>query len=173
MVPVLLQQEFITSNSGTIFCLFFILKIFYLLDEDNNWGLNMSELKKKLDGARPHCLPRALVLINPGNPTGTLNIYLFVITCNNINEDDDDDDDDDDGDDNKISLFIPDIVLVLAHNQVSAFELSFHGVPLIKGCLLYQGVSYIGFLFAGVFFFFLLFLMNSSLYRDVRYLGRR
>ena len=129
LVPVLLQQEFITSNSGIlpqrpqekitfykIFCLFFILKIFYLLDEDNNWGLNMSELKKKLDGARPHCLPRALVLINPGNPTGTLNVYLFVITCNNINEDEDDDDGDGDGDgdgnDNKISLFIPDIVFI-------------------------------------------------------------
>ena len=70
----------------------------------------MSELKKKLDGARPHCLPRALVLINPGNPTGTLNVYLFVITCNNSNEDDDDDDDD--GNDNKISLFIPDIVFI-------------------------------------------------------------
>ena len=162
MVPVLLQQEFITSNSGilhqrpqekitfyTIFCLFFILKIFYLLDEDNNWGLNMPELKKKLDGARPHCLPRALVLINPGNPTGTLNVYLFVITCNNINEDDDDDDDD--GNDNKISLFTLDIVL--AHSQVIAFELSFHGVSLIKGCSLYQGVSYIGVLFTGVFFF--------------------
>ena len=118
MVPVLLQQEFITSNSGilpqrpqgkitfyTIFCLFFILKIFYLLDEDNNWGLNMSELKKKLDGARPHYLPRALVLINPGNPTGTLNVYRFVITCNNI------DDDDDDRNDNKISLVTLDIVL--------------------------------------------------------------
>ena len=87
-----MQQEFITSNFGifpqrphekitfySIFYLFFILKIFYLLDEDNNWGLNMSELKKKLDGARPHCLPRALVLINPGNPTGTLNVYRFVI----------------------------------------------------------------------------------------------
>ena len=73
----------------------------------------MSELKKKLDGARPHCLPRALVLINPGNPTGTSNVHLFVITCNNINEDDDDDDDDDDdGNDNKISLFIPDIVFI-------------------------------------------------------------
>ena len=118
MVPVLLQQEFITSNSGifpqrphekitfySIFYLFFILKIFYLLDEDNNWGLNMSELKKKLDGARPHCLPRALVLINPGNPTGTLNVYRFVITCNNI------DDDDDDRNDNKISLVTLDIVL--------------------------------------------------------------
>ena len=183
MVPVLLQQEFITSNSGilhqrpqekitfyTIFCLFFILKIFYLLDEDNNWGLNMSELKKKLDGARPHCLPRALVLINPGNPTGTLNVYLFVITCNNSNEDDDDDDDDDDANDNKISLFTLDIVL--PHSQVIAFELSFYGVSLIKGCSLYQGVSYIGVLFTGVFFS-LLFLMNSSLYRDVHYLGSR
>ena len=143
MVPVLLQQEFITSNFGifpqrplekitfySIFYLFFILKIFYLLDEDNNWGLNMSELKKKLDGARPHCLPRALVLINPGNPTGTLNVYLFVITCNNINEDDDDDDDDDDGNDNKMSLFTLDIVL--AHSQDSAFELSFHRMSLIR-----------------------------------------
>ena len=97
----------------------------------------MSELKKKLDGARPHCLPRALVLINPGNPTGTLNVYLFVITYNNINEDDDDDDDDDD--------------IVLAHSQVSAFELSFHRVSLTKGRSLYQGVSFIGVLFAGVF----------------------
>ena len=111
----------------------------------------MSELKKKLDGARPHCLPRALVLINPGNPTGTLNVYLFVITCNNINEDDDDDDDED-GNDNKMSLFT--LNIVLAHSQVSAFELSFHGVSLIKGRSLYQGVSYIGVLFTGVCFFF-------------------
>ena len=102
----------------------------------------MSELKKKLDGARPHCLPRALVLINPGNPTGTLNVYLFVITCNNINEDDDDDDDDDYDDDDDI---------VLAHSQVSAFELSFHGVSLIKGCSLYQSVSYIAFFLPGCF----------------------
>ena len=102
----------------------------------------MTELKKKLDGARPQCLPRALVLINPGNPTGTLNVYLFVITCNNINEDDDDDDDDDYDDDDDI---------VLAHSQVSAFELSFHGVSLIKGCSLYQGVSYIAFFLPGCF----------------------
>ena len=129
----------------------------------------MSELKKKLGGARPYCLPRALVLINPGNPKGTLNVYLFVITCNDINEDDDDDDDDD-GNGNKMSLFTLDIVL--AHSQVSAFELSFHGVSLIKGRSLYQGVSYIGVLFTGVFFS-LLFLMNSSLYRDVHYLGSR
>ena len=72
----------------------------------------MSELKKKLDGARPHCLPRALVLINPGNPTGTLDVYRFVIMCSNINAGDDyHDDDDDDSNDNKISLFTLDILL--------------------------------------------------------------
>ena len=149
MVPVLLQQEFITSNFGifpqrplekitfySIFYLFFILKIFYLLDEDNNWGLNMSELKKKLDGARPHCLPRALVLINPGNPTGTLNVYRFVITCSNINEDDDDD-----SNDNKIYLFTLDILL--AHRLLRS-SFPFKEGTLIKGCSLYQGVGYTG-----------------------------
>ena len=53
------------------------------------------------------------MLINPGNPTGTLDVYRFVITCSNINagDDDDDDDDDDDSNDNKISLFTIDILL--------------------------------------------------------------
>ena len=50
-------------------------------------------------------------------------------------------------------LYLFPTLFLLAHNQVSAFELSFHGVSLIKGCSLYQGVSYIGVLFAGVFFF--------------------
>ena len=68
----------------------------------------MSEPKKKVDGARPHCLPRALVLINPGNPAGTLDVYQFVITCSNINAGDDDDDD---SNDNKISLFTLNILL--------------------------------------------------------------
>ena len=98
----------------------------------------MSELKKKLDGARPHCLPRALVLINPGNPTGTLNVYRFVITCSNINADDDDDDG---SNDNKIYLFTLDILFC---TQVIAFELSFQGgdpykrVFVIPGCWLYS-----------------------------------
>ena len=92
----------------------------------------------------------------------------ICITCININAGDDDDDED--GNDNKISLFTLDIVL--AHSQVSAFELSFHGVTLIKGCSLYQGVGYIGVLFTGVYFF-APFLMNSSIYRDVHYLGSR
>jgi alanine transaminase len=42
----------------------------YYLDESNKWALNISELQRTLDAARQHCLPRALVVINPGNPTG-------------------------------------------------------------------------------------------------------
>ena len=34
-------------------------------------------------------------------------------------------------------LYLFPILFLLAHSQVSAFELSFHGVPLIKGCSLY------------------------------------
>jgi len=44
----------------------------YYLDEDNNWSLNISELEKSISEARAKgvCV-RALVFINPGNPTGT------------------------------------------------------------------------------------------------------
>ena len=42
----------------------------YYLDEESNWNLNISEMKRALDEARLHCAPRGLVLINPGNPTG-------------------------------------------------------------------------------------------------------
>ena len=43
----------------------------YYLDEDNGWALDMNELKKSIDAARTKgiCV-RALVFINPGNPTG-------------------------------------------------------------------------------------------------------
>ncbi|XP_068698507.1 alanine aminotransferase 2-like [Montipora foliosa] len=55
-------------------------QIFYRLDEDQNWALNMSELQNRLKEARSQCIPRALVLINPGNPTGQ------VLTYQNIQE---------------------------------------------------------------------------------------
>ncbi|KAK3610284.1 hypothetical protein CHS0354_029746 [Potamilus streckersoni] len=42
----------------------------YYLDEDNTWALNIDELKRALNEARYHCKPRAIVVINPGNPTG-------------------------------------------------------------------------------------------------------
>lgn len=42
----------------------------YYLDEDNHWGLSIPELKRSLEEAKKSCVPRGLVVINPGNPTG-------------------------------------------------------------------------------------------------------
>ncbi|ONK75158.1 uncharacterized protein A4U43_C03F13960 [Asparagus officinalis] len=43
----------------------------YYLDEATGWGLEISELKKQLEDARSKGITvRALVVINPGNPTG-------------------------------------------------------------------------------------------------------
>nr|KAG5688722.1 hypothetical protein BaRGS_032057 [Batillaria attramentaria] len=50
----------------------------YFLDESNNWALDMSELHRALNEARSQCQPRAIVIINPGNPTGQ------VLTKENI-----------------------------------------------------------------------------------------
>ncbi|XP_042906500.1 alanine aminotransferase 2 isoform X1 [Parasteatoda tepidariorum] len=52
----------------------------YYLDEDNAWALSIKELKRALDEARKECDPRALVVINPGNPTGS------VLTRQNMEE---------------------------------------------------------------------------------------
>ncbi|XP_054717236.1 alanine aminotransferase 2-like [Uloborus diversus] len=52
----------------------------YYLDEDNAWALNIKELKRALNEAKKDCFPRALVVINPGNPTGA------VLTRENIEE---------------------------------------------------------------------------------------
>nr|XP_056710828.1 alanine aminotransferase 1 [Euleptes europaea] len=46
------------------------VQINYYLDEENCWALNVEELRRALHEARKHCHPRALCLINPGNPTG-------------------------------------------------------------------------------------------------------
>ncbi|KAF2075223.1 hypothetical protein CYY_003484 [Polysphondylium violaceum] len=43
----------------------------YLLNEEKNWGLEVSELEKSYKEALAKGItPRALVIINPGNPTG-------------------------------------------------------------------------------------------------------
>lgn len=43
----------------------------YYLDEDNTWALDMAELERSLHAARDKGINvRALVFINPGNPTG-------------------------------------------------------------------------------------------------------
>lgn len=46
-------------------------QVSYFLDEQNGWGLSVDELQRAVSEARAKGLnPRALVLINPGNPTG-------------------------------------------------------------------------------------------------------
>ncbi|XP_076000955.1 alanine aminotransferase 2-like [Genypterus blacodes] len=46
------------------------VQVNYYLNEEKSWGLDNSELQRSLDEARRHCNPRALCIINPGNPTG-------------------------------------------------------------------------------------------------------
>jgi alanine transaminase len=53
------------------------MQIPYYLDEDNKWGLDIKELQRSLDAARPRCIPRAIVIINPGNPTGNTTLYYL------------------------------------------------------------------------------------------------
>lgn len=42
----------------------------YYLDEDNNWGLSIDELERAYESALERCEPKAICIINPGNPTG-------------------------------------------------------------------------------------------------------
>ncbi|KAJ2943492.1 hypothetical protein O0L34_g16600 [Tuta absoluta] len=52
----------------------------YYLDEDHQWGLDPHELERSLKEAQGNCNVRALVVINPGNPTGQ------VLTRQNIED---------------------------------------------------------------------------------------
>lgn len=51
----------------------------YYLDEDADWGLSIENLEKTFqDSQKNGQTPRALVLINPGNPTGAVSYWLIV-----------------------------------------------------------------------------------------------
>ena len=50
------------------------------MDEDNNWALDAKELQRAYDAAKNECEPRAICIINPGNPTGQ------VLSRENIEE---------------------------------------------------------------------------------------
>ncbi|CRK91319.1 CLUMA_CG004993, isoform A [Clunio marinus] len=52
----------------------------YYLDESKNWGLDIKELQRSVDEARKISAVRAIVVINPGNPTGQ------VLSRENIEE---------------------------------------------------------------------------------------
>lgn len=42
----------------------------------------MNELERSITEARKHCNPRAIVVINPGNPTGMFLFNTQSIICN-------------------------------------------------------------------------------------------
>lgn len=46
------------------------MNLFLLLE--NQWALSIDELKKSLNKAKEKCIPKAIVVINPGNPTGSV-----------------------------------------------------------------------------------------------------
>lgn len=47
-------------------------QIGYFLNEEEGWTLTLDELKRSIKEAKKHCQPRAIVIINPGNPTGEI-----------------------------------------------------------------------------------------------------
>merc|ERR1712209_255356 len=47
-------------------------QIGYYLNEDKNWSLDLSEIERAYNAAEAECAPRAIVIINPGNPTGNV-----------------------------------------------------------------------------------------------------
>ena len=49
-----------------------LAQVGYYLDEANGWALDLKELNRSLEEARKTTNVRAIVIINPGNPTGML-----------------------------------------------------------------------------------------------------
>lgn len=49
---------------------FNVHQVGYYLDEARDWALDISELERAISEARQCCNVRAIVVINPGNPTG-------------------------------------------------------------------------------------------------------
>ncbi|KAJ6831899.1 alanine aminotransferase 2-like [Iris pallida] len=62
----MMQLLLLSEKDGTIL----VVQVTYYLDEATRWGLETSELKKQLKDARTKGISvRALVVINPSNPT--------------------------------------------------------------------------------------------------------
>lgn len=52
---------------------------YYLEENKTSWNVDVQELESVVEKARTHCKPRAIVIINPGNPTGTWNVLKFIM----------------------------------------------------------------------------------------------
>ena len=51
----------------------------YYLDESRNWAMDVAELDRSITAAREKCDVRALVVINPGNPTGQVITMITIV----------------------------------------------------------------------------------------------
>lgn len=52
----------------------------YYLNEERGWSLTVADLDDSLRKAHQQGLtPRALVVINPGNPTGQVSLFYFIL----------------------------------------------------------------------------------------------
>ncbi|XP_055954050.1 alanine aminotransferase 2-like [Argiope bruennichi] len=49
-----------------------IVQINYYLEEDDNWSINTKELAAAFEAESRFCIPKAILVINPGNPTGSV-----------------------------------------------------------------------------------------------------
>lgn len=56
-----------------------IAACYYQLDEDNQWAVTLEELERAWSEADREYWVRAIVVINPGNPTGQV---TTTIACN-------------------------------------------------------------------------------------------
>lgn len=73
---MLTQALQISDPNYSDFVLFF--QVPYYLDEATGWGLEISELKRQLEDAKSKGVSvKALVVINPGNPTGQVRLTIF------------------------------------------------------------------------------------------------
>lgn len=57
---------------------FSMTPIGYFLNEEKNWGLDIPELERSISEAKKYCFPRAIVIINPGNPTGQSLVPILI-----------------------------------------------------------------------------------------------
>ncbi|KAJ6821056.1 alanine aminotransferase 2-like [Iris pallida] len=74
-VHIMMQLLLLSEKDGTIL----VVQVPYYLDEATRWGLETSELKKQLKDARTKGISvRALVVINPSNPTRQVYFCNFL-----------------------------------------------------------------------------------------------
>lgn len=70
-VGVMLSKPQYPLYSATL-CEYGMYQVDYLLDEDRDWSLDMDELTRAFDSAKDKCDIRAIVVMNPANPTGSV-----------------------------------------------------------------------------------------------------